>query len=113
MIEYYSYMFPILISNIFTQSAGQEITYTAVPPVSGLRLGIDRDLDGVLDNDDNCPADANPGQEKDNVFLKILCSAFIYLLWTLFSYRSLVSIGFSSTLNPQIKNQGFLSDRIR
>ncbi|HHJ35049.1 MAG TPA: hypothetical protein ENJ87_04725, partial [Gammaproteobacteria bacterium] len=44
-------------------TAGQEVTYTAVPVGSGLRLGIDRDEDGVLDGDDNCPADSNPGQE--------------------------------------------------
>ncbi len=43
-------------------TAGQEITYTCVPPGSGTRVGIDRDEDGVLDADDNCPAVANPGQ---------------------------------------------------
>jgi YVTN family beta-propeller protein len=42
--------------------AGQELTYTCVPPGSGLRMGIDRDLDGVLDADDNCRALANPDQ---------------------------------------------------
>jgi hypothetical protein len=42
---------------------GQELTYTCVPPGSGTRLGIDRDLDTVLDGDDNCPATVNPGQE--------------------------------------------------
>lgn len=31
---------------------GQEVTYTCVPPGSGLRMGIDRDEDGVLDGDD-------------------------------------------------------------
>ena len=30
---------------------GQEVTYTAVPPGSGERVGRDRDLDGVLDGD--------------------------------------------------------------
>jgi len=42
---------------------GQELTYTCVPPGSGTRIGIDRDLDGVLDGDDNCPAADNPTQE--------------------------------------------------
>jgi YVTN family beta-propeller protein len=42
---------------------GQQLTYTAVPPGSGTRAGIDRDLDTVRDGDDNCPAVANPGQE--------------------------------------------------
>jgi DNA-binding beta-propeller fold protein YncE len=38
------------------------ITYTCAPPGSGQRMGIDRDLDSVLDGIDNCPATANPGQ---------------------------------------------------
>ncbi|MGI9308276.1 MAG: hypothetical protein ACR2P6_03370, partial [Gammaproteobacteria bacterium] len=42
---------------------GQELTYTAVPPGSGVRIGVDRDEDGVLDGDDKCPAVLNPGQE--------------------------------------------------
>jgi DNA-binding beta-propeller fold protein YncE len=29
------------------------ITFTAVPPGSGVRIGLDRDLDGVLDGDEN------------------------------------------------------------
>jgi hypothetical protein len=29
-----------------------ELTFTAVPPGSGVRIGIDRDLDGVLDGDE-------------------------------------------------------------
>lgn len=35
------------------------LTYTAVPLGSGVRTGIDRDEDGVLDGDDACPAMAN------------------------------------------------------
>jgi YVTN family beta-propeller protein len=31
---------------------GQELTYTCTPPGSGLRMGIDRDLDGILDGDE-------------------------------------------------------------
>jgi hypothetical protein len=31
---------------------GQELTYTCVPPGSGVRMGIDRDLDGILDGDE-------------------------------------------------------------
>ena len=30
-------------------TAGQELTYTAVPPGSGARIGVDRDEDGFLD----------------------------------------------------------------
>ncbi len=42
---------------------GQAITYTCVPPGSGYRVGIERDGDGVLNGDDNCPAAHNAGQE--------------------------------------------------
>jgi mono/diheme cytochrome c family protein len=45
------------------QTPGQELTFTATPPGSGRRMGIDRDLDTVLDGDDNCATAANPGQE--------------------------------------------------
>jgi YVTN family beta-propeller protein len=31
---------------------GQELTFTCVPPGSGVRMGIDRDLNGVLDGDE-------------------------------------------------------------
>src|SRR6185295_6481893 len=41
--------------------AGQQLTYTAVPPGSGTRMGIDQDEDGVRDRDDNCPSVANAG----------------------------------------------------
>jgi YVTN family beta-propeller protein len=44
----------------------QALTYTAVPPGSGNRIGVDRDRDGVLDGDDNCPAVANPLQEDSD-----------------------------------------------
>jgi hypothetical protein len=38
------------------------LTYTAVPPGSGTRMGIDRDLDSVLNGLDNCPGAPNgPG----------------------------------------------------
>ena len=38
------------------------LTYTAVLPGTGVRLGIDRDLDTVLDGLDNCPGDENLDQ---------------------------------------------------
>jgi hypothetical protein len=41
---------------------GQELTYLAVPTGSGLREGIDRDLDGVLDASDICPGVADTAQ---------------------------------------------------
>jgi DNA-binding beta-propeller fold protein YncE len=41
---------------------GQELTYTCAPPGSGTRIGLDRDADGELDADDNCPGNAPGGQ---------------------------------------------------
>jgi hypothetical protein len=40
----------------------QEVTYTAAPPGSGYRMGINRDLDSLLDAPDNCPAEPNDDQ---------------------------------------------------
>jgi DNA-binding beta-propeller fold protein YncE len=48
------------------KTAGQPLTFMAVPPGSGVRSGIDRDEDSVLDGDDNCPGAANPGQENND-----------------------------------------------
>jgi hypothetical protein len=45
-----------------SNTAGQELTYTCVPPGSGQRVGLDRDSDGVLNGPDNCDATANPTQ---------------------------------------------------
>ncbi len=47
----------------FANTIGQELTYMAVPPGSGVRIGIDRDNDGVHNRDDNCPMKSNPLQE--------------------------------------------------
>ena len=41
---------------------GQEVTYTAAPPGSGFRMGINRDLDTFLDGPDNCPGVPNDDQ---------------------------------------------------
>ncbi len=35
---------------------GQSLTFSAVVPGEGYRIGIDRDVDGILDGDDVCPA---------------------------------------------------------
>ena len=43
--------------------AGQEATMMCVPPGSGRRMGIDRDGDGILDGDDNCPDTYNLDQK--------------------------------------------------
>lgn len=36
----------------YTATAGQELTFTAVPPGEGVRIGIDRDADGFRDADE-------------------------------------------------------------
>lgn len=46
----------------FADEPGQELTFTCYPPGSGVRAGVDRDLDGVLDALDNCPAVPNTDQ---------------------------------------------------
>ena len=45
-----------------SDTAGQELTFTCVTPGAGLRAGIDRDRDGVLDGLDVCADVADPGQ---------------------------------------------------
>jgi len=53
---------------------GQEVTYTAAPPGSGYRMGINRDLDNLLDAPDNCPGVPNDDQtDTDNDDLGDVC----------------------------------------
>jgi YVTN family beta-propeller protein len=40
---------------------GQALTYTCLPPGTGVRMALDRDADGCLDGDDPAPADAGVG----------------------------------------------------
>ncbi len=57
--------FPSIDENtLVTQAllAGSTVTYTAVPPGEGFRIGIDRDDDTRLNKDDNCPLVANQNQ---------------------------------------------------
>nr|MDJ0868712.1 hypothetical protein [Myxococcota bacterium] len=47
----------------YAAAAGQSLTYTCAPPGSGVRMALDRDLDGALDSDerDANTDPANPG----------------------------------------------------
>ena len=45
-----------------TLASGGTITYLAVPPGDGARIGIDRDEDGIFNADDRCPQTSDPGQ---------------------------------------------------
>ena len=47
-------------------SVGQEQIFTAVPPGTGTRIGINRDEDAFLDADDNCPGIANDQTDTDS-----------------------------------------------
>ncbi len=44
------------------QTGSDRLTVTAVPPGYAQRAAIDRDLDGTLNGDDNCPSVANAAQ---------------------------------------------------
>jgi hypothetical protein len=49
-------------AQIRSLAATQPLTYTCAPPGSGVRMGIDRDLDADLDGLDNCSSVANADQ---------------------------------------------------
>ena len=58
----------------------QDLNFTCAPPGSGQRMGIDRDLDGALDGQDNCPAWPNGAgggtcTAGDTALLAAKCSA--------------------------------------
>jgi len=48
------------------QSPGQELTFTAVPVGTAIRMAVDRDNDLVLDQNDNCPNVVNTDQADAN-----------------------------------------------
>jgi len=48
------------------QTVGQELTFTAVPVNSAIRIAADRDNDLILDQNDNCPSVANNNQIDTN-----------------------------------------------
>jgi len=45
-------------------TASTDVTFSCVPPGSGVRMGINRDRDVLLDGADNCPGVPNDGQEN-------------------------------------------------
>lgn len=55
-------------------TAGQELTYTAVPPGNGERIGIDRDGDGALDSDER-DANTDPSSDLSLPMSALTCSS--------------------------------------
>ena len=54
--------------------AGESLSYTAVPPGDGERIGIDRDQDTLANFDDNCPYISNSGQaDQDSDMVGDVC----------------------------------------
>jgi hypothetical protein len=53
---------PALVLRTLVSTIGDVLTYTCTPPGSGVRIGIDRDLDGFLDGDERTAGSdpANP-----------------------------------------------------
>jgi len=70
---------PISEAQLFQLSAttGQELTFTAVPVGTEVRMGVDRDNDFILDQNDNCPDTPNNNQtDTDNDGVGDACPAF-------------------------------------
>jgi YVTN family beta-propeller protein len=55
----------------YAATAGQEMTYTCVPPGSGQRAGIDRDEDGYFDRDE-IDADSDPADPASTPVPRVL-----------------------------------------
>ncbi len=84
---------------------GQELTFLAVPPGSGLRAGIDRDLDGVLDFNDICPDVADAAQtDTDSDGVGDACD--LCTLAANSDQRDTNGDGFGNACDPDIDNSG-------
>lgn len=54
-------------------ASGEPLTYTCVPPGSGVRIGVDRDADGVFDGDER-DEDTDPGDPASVAPFAVSCS---------------------------------------
>jgi len=59
---------PLTEAQLFqlSQTTGQQLTFTAVPTGTAIRMAVDRDNDLILDQNDNCPSIANNDQADAN-----------------------------------------------
>lgn len=86
----------------------QELTFTAVPPGSGVRGGIDRDLDGVFDLNDICPNIADTAQtDSDNDGIGDACD--ICTLTENADQRDTNGDGFGNACDPDMDNNGVVN----
>ncbi|MFK8030047.1 MAG: thrombospondin type 3 repeat-containing protein [Gammaproteobacteria bacterium] len=84
---------------------GQELTFLAVPPGAGIRAGIDRDLDGVLDANDICPDVADAAQtDTDADGIGDACDVCILEANT--NQRDTNGDGFGNACDPDLDNSG-------
>lgn len=61
--------------------AGQPLTFTCVPPGSGVRMGINRDRDPDLDGDDSTPGAVNPPTDDCRVGPTTVTGTASTVLW--------------------------------
>lgn len=57
---------PAATLRALVNTSDEYLTFTAVPPGSGVRIGVDRDLDGFYNGVDVCPAIADANQADDD-----------------------------------------------
>ena len=88
--------------------AGQDLTIMSVPFGSGVRIGIDRDEDTVLNADDNCPAVMNLNQsDVDGDGVGDLCDSCISIANT--DQRDSNGDGFGNRCDADLNNDGIVN----
>ncbi len=90
---------------LLADTPGQELTFLAVPPGAGVRTGIDRDLDGVLDFNDVCPVVADVAQtDTDADGIGDACD--VCTLSVNADQRDTNGDGYGNACDPDLDNSG-------